>query len=70
MGRGRKPQEVVKLNKSGREDNIINLLPLTNNQVEKAGIDSTEEVFVKREVREGEEEIRLQLSNEKEELYK
>lgn len=59
MTRGRPPKEKVKLNKTSEES--VNLVPVSNSQLEEAGIDTEKEVEVEREVREGMEEIVLKL---------
>lgn len=59
MTRGRPPKEKVKLNKTSEES--VNLVPVSNSQLEEAGINAEKEVAVEREVREGMEEIILKL---------
>lgn len=63
MSRGRKEQEIVQVKNAGK--NTTRIVPLTDRQLEKAGIDIEKQVYCKREVKKDKEEIRLILSNQK-----
>lgn len=64
--RGRPEQEVVRIHE--QDDNSTRIAPLNEKQIEKTGVDTNEPVYCKREPVEGKSEIRLKLSNDKNEL--
>lgn len=66
MARGRKEQTIVEVHPTGEQS--TRLAPLNEKQLEKSGVDTSRKVYAKREVRDGQKEIRLYLANEKEEL--
>lgn len=66
MARGRKEKQIVKIVEN--EDNSTRLIPSNEKQLQSTGVNTEEDVYVKRTVRHGKKEILLQLSNDKEEL--
>lgn len=66
MGRGRKEQLIVEIHSAG--DQSTRIAPLNKKQLEKSGVDTSRKVYAEREVCDGQKEIRLHLSNDREEL--
>ena len=64
--RGRPEQEVVRIHE--QDDNSTRIAPLNEKHIQKAGVDADKPVYCKREVDEGKGEIRLNISNDKNEL--
>ena len=64
MPPGRPEKDRVKVNKTGSKGDSVNLVPVSNSQLDEAGVDPTAEVSVKRTVRKGKKEILLELEEE------